>query len=137
MQVLARLQHAPLGWHGAAAQVVFTTKLLDGGQFAAVVSMQTLVAGLQHAPLGPQLAATQVVLGNQDAEQSLFTTNTQAAAVQHAPLGRQGDEAHDTPAVHDPEHDPCVILVQSPPAEQQEPVMIALGHGLAVQEPAK
>lgn len=137
MQVLARLQHEPLGWQGATPQVVLTTKLLDGGQFPAVVSMHTLVAGLQHAPLGPQLAAAQVVLGNHAAGQSDFTTNTHATAVQHAPLGKQGEEAQVTPALHDPEHDPWETLVQSPPAEQQAPAMIALGQGLEVQEPAK
>lgn len=137
MQALARLQHAPFGWHGAATQVVLTMNVLAGGQLAAVVSMQTLVAGLQHAPLGPQLAAAQDVLGNHEAEHSDLTTNTQAAALQHAPLGRHGDDAHDTPAVHVPAQEPWAMLVQSPLGEQQEPAMIALGQGLAVHEPAK
>ncbi len=43
VQKLLRVQHAPFGWHGEAAQVAFTMNWLVGGQLAAVVLEQTLV----------------------------------------------------------------------------------------------
>ena len=137
MQVLARLQHAPVGWQGARSHVEPETNVLAGGQFAAVVSMHTPVAALQHAPLGPQLAAAQVVFGNHAAAQSAFATYTQAVLAQHAPLETHGPAPHATPALQVPTHTAWVMLVQSPPAEQHDPASTGLGHGLEVQEPAK
>lgn len=137
MQLLARLQHAPLGLHGDVAQVRPEENVLEEGQLAAVVSKQTAVVVLQQAPLGPQLAMAQVRLGNQEAAHSALPTNVQEVTEQHAPLGEQGETLHATPAVHVPVQPDCPTVVQFPPGEQQEPARTGLGHGLAVQEPAK